>query len=324
MFVDGEGQSEGAVDDGGPSREFLRLLVAALRDSRYFEGPEGSKNLSLVHRGVEFGDYKIIGQMLSLALLQGGVRPSFLSQRLYTQLCRQQTGPVSLEEVGDWELRQHLDKIKAAETFDEAQRAVGEAWPALCTLGCAMSLLNMESRQALIEEAARAHVEGRVKPALDQLIEGLDCLKVAEAMRAHPDILRPIFVSGHAQLTVQSMMTLFETVFSPPGSNARRRENLTLTFWRDWLIEVGDGSRAVTLQKILIFVSGVEQIPPLGFPHKPQIEFLHTPLEDGSRRRYPEANTCSVILRLPIHETFDDFVDYMESSILQSPTFDFV
>ncbi|KAM4521337.1 unconventional myosin-VIIa-like, partial [Fundulus diaphanus] len=47
MFVDGEGQSEGAVDDGGPSREFLRLLVAALRDSRYFEGPEGSKNLSL-------------------------------------------------------------------------------------------------------------------------------------------------------------------------------------------------------------------------------------------------------------------------------------
>lgn len=50
-FVDDEGLSEGAVDDGGPSREYLRLLLSALRDSRYFEGPEGSKNLSLVPRG---------------------------------------------------------------------------------------------------------------------------------------------------------------------------------------------------------------------------------------------------------------------------------
>lgn len=49
--------------------------------------------------------------MLSLALLQGGVRPSFLSVRLYTLLCGQQTGPVSVEEVGDWELRHHLEKV---------------------------------------------------------------------------------------------------------------------------------------------------------------------------------------------------------------------
>ncbi|XP_041830782.1 uncharacterized protein LOC121633001 [Melanotaenia boesemani] len=167
-FVDDEGQSEGAVDDGGPSREYLRLLISALRDSRYFEGPESSKNLSLVPRGLEFGDYKVIGQMLSLALLQGGVRPSFLSSRLYALLCRQQTGPVSVEEVGDWELRQHLDKIKAAENLQEAQRAVEEGSPALHALGCARSLTDMESRQALIEEAAKAHVEGRTKAALDQ------------------------------------------------------------------------------------------------------------------------------------------------------------
>lgn len=85
-----------------------------------------------------------------------------------------------------------------------------------------------------------------------------------------------------------------------------------------------DGSRAVTLEKILIFVSGVEQIPPLGFPQRPQIQFLHTPLEDSTWRRYPEANTCSIILRLPIHATFENFVEYMESGILQSPTFGFV
>ncbi|XP_041830515.1 G2/M phase-specific E3 ubiquitin-protein ligase-like [Melanotaenia boesemani] len=143
-------------------------------------------------------------------------------------------------------------------------------------------------------------------------------------MRDHPDVLRPIFISGHSQLTVQSLMTLFEIVLSPPGSNARRSENLTLTFWRDWLIDVGDGSRSVSLDKILIFASGVDQIPPMGFPQRPQIEFLHAPHESGARRRYPEANTCSVVLRLPIHHTFEDFVEYMESGIRQSPTFGFI
>uniref|UniRef100_A0A3B3XDS4 HECT domain-containing protein n=1 Tax=Poecilia mexicana TaxID=48701 RepID=A0A3B3XDS4_9TELE len=147
-------------------------------------------------------------------------------------------------------------------------------------------------------------------------------MKVAEAMRTHPEILRPIFVSGHNQLTVQNMMSLFDTVFSPLGSNARRAENLTLMFWRDWLIEA-DGSRPISLQNILTFVSGVDLIPPLGFPERPQIEFLHAPLENGSRRRYPEANTCSVVMRLPIHETFEEFQEYMESGIIQSPTFGF-
>uniref|UniRef100_A0A087YJY6 HECT domain-containing protein n=1 Tax=Poecilia formosa TaxID=48698 RepID=A0A087YJY6_POEFO len=307
IFVDVEGQSEGAVDDGGPSREFLRLLVDALRDSRYFEGPEDSKHLSLVSRSLQLGDYKIIGQMLSLALLQGGVQPSFFSARLYSLLCGEQTGPVSLDEVGGWELRQHLEKIEAAENLEEAQQAIEEASPVLWPLGCARFLPDMESRHTLVEQAARAHVEGRIKPALDQLLEGLDCLKVAEAMRTHPEILRPIFVSGHNQLTVQNMMSLFDTVFSPLGSNARRAENLTLMFWRDWLIEAGDGSRPISLQNILTFVSGVDLIPPLGFPERPQIEFLHAPLENGSRRRYPEANTCSVVMRLSIHETFEEF-----------------
>lgn len=50
-FVDCDGTGEGAVDDGGPTREFLRLLVVSIRDSRYFSGPDDARNLSLVGRG---------------------------------------------------------------------------------------------------------------------------------------------------------------------------------------------------------------------------------------------------------------------------------
>ena len=45
-FSDDLGQSEGAVDAGGPTREFLRLLVHSVCGSSIFEGHEKSKILT--------------------------------------------------------------------------------------------------------------------------------------------------------------------------------------------------------------------------------------------------------------------------------------
>ena len=45
-FADNEGNSEGAVDVGGPKREFFRMVVkAANEDSGIFIGPEGCRSL---------------------------------------------------------------------------------------------------------------------------------------------------------------------------------------------------------------------------------------------------------------------------------------
>lgn len=45
-FADSEGNSEGAVDIGGPKREFLRMAVkAANLDSGIFVGPETCRSL---------------------------------------------------------------------------------------------------------------------------------------------------------------------------------------------------------------------------------------------------------------------------------------
>uniref|UniRef100_A0A8D0CSH6 HECT domain-containing protein n=1 Tax=Sander lucioperca TaxID=283035 RepID=A0A8D0CSH6_SANLU len=58
--------------------------------------------------------------------------------------------------------------------------------------------------------------------------------------------------------------------------------------------------------------------------------FTLTFSETGSNRRrdenqtfivFPEANTCQVVLRLPLHNSYDNFVKFMESGILQSPIF---
>lgn len=47
-FVDNAGVTEGAVDDGGPTRDFLHLLIAEIKDGPFFNGPDYQKNLSLV------------------------------------------------------------------------------------------------------------------------------------------------------------------------------------------------------------------------------------------------------------------------------------
>ncbi|XP_042150870.1 olfactory receptor 1D2-like [Oncorhynchus tshawytscha] len=45
--VDVESKVDGAVDQGGPSREYYRLLMRDIRDSAILEGPEEAKRLSL-------------------------------------------------------------------------------------------------------------------------------------------------------------------------------------------------------------------------------------------------------------------------------------
>ena len=50
-FVDVDENTEGAIDNGGPTREFFRLLLAELADSEVFEGPGHAKHLRLSTSG---------------------------------------------------------------------------------------------------------------------------------------------------------------------------------------------------------------------------------------------------------------------------------
>ncbi|KAI2653182.1 G2/M phase-specific E3 ubiquitin-protein ligase [Labeo rohita] len=239
VFVDTENTGEGAVDDGGPTREFFRLMIAELKNSRYFCGPEEVKNLALVSRAVQAGDYRVIGQMLAVSVIHAGITPSFFSERLYSLISHCPTPPADIEEIEDWEVRQMLQKIKNAETLEGAQDAMIEASGILALLGCSTNLRSLHDRDSLVEEAARAYVEGRVKEATEQLTEGLKTLGLADAIKAHPQMLKPLFISGSKPLDVDDILKLFRVNFSCPGSNRRRVENQTVMFWRDWLIEVG-------------------------------------------------------------------------------------
>jgi len=73
-----------------------------------------------------------------------------------------------------------------------------------------------------------------------------------------------------------------------------------------------DGEASLSLGDILAFATGLEKIPAIGFPTQPELEFLHP--EDGPAL-YPTANTGALILRLPVHQTYNKFKSAMETGI---------
>ena len=105
---------------------------------------------------------------------------------------------------------------------------------------------------------------------------------------------------------------------SPGGFNAFQVENLILGYWADLLQDTEDRESQLKLKDILMFVIGCFEFPPLGL--EITISFLHNEKEC----RFPKANTCSCVLRLPVfHSTYmyASFKDDMTFAILNTKGF---
>ncbi|XP_049926216.1 G2/M phase-specific E3 ubiquitin-protein ligase-like isoform X2 [Epinephelus moara] len=331
VFIDTCGQGEGSVDNGGPTREFLTLLMKALMSSRFFVGPASSKNLGLDSIGLSRGTYKVIGNIISVSVVHGGVGPHVLSKRLLCRLTGETTPPVDLMEVEDEDLRNQFQKIKQAATTGEVQEAALEAASSLSLLGSLSIIRTLSDRDDIISSALSYYLEGRLDAPLKQLQEGMEALGVLQALREKP-ALRLLFFGGPpAPLTAEQVTKLFQVTFSVAGSSRRLEEERAVGHWRDWPIDVEGGDAVliqdglepvhITLEDVLMFATGADRIPPLGFSVVPSLAFLHEPLNSQRKRKFPEANTCALIMRLPMHASYEQFSDSMISGIKQSPQF---
>ncbi|KAG5280607.1 hypothetical protein AALO_G00062030 [Alosa alosa] len=238
IFVDGEDNAEGAVDGGGPTREYLLILIKSIHQSCIFEGPETEKRLTLDTLALKKKTYQQIARMISVCVIHGGVAPGFFSDRLYGQLCRTRTPPATLEEVSDVSFKEKLLKIKDARTVQEAKAAVEEAEDCLAIVGACRSISTLRQRDALVQAAVDYFVEGRLHVALQQFEVGLNTLGLLEAMREHTDLFYNMFVENPSLLKAADLSTLFKIQYSPPGTWAGELETQNICYWRDLLIDI--------------------------------------------------------------------------------------
>ncbi|XP_048837376.1 uncharacterized protein LOC125711944 isoform X11 [Brienomyrus brachyistius] len=314
VFIDEDGLGDGAADGGGPTREFCRLLMGQIQEHQIFEGPQEARTLVLDSVALHNNMYRIVGQMLAVCLIQGGVSPNFFSRRLFSQAFGLPSVPATTEEVVDRGLKAKLEKISSAETLDDARQAVNEAADELDPMGALWHLQSLEQRKELIEAAVQFYCERRIQAALQQLKEGLSTLGVLEEVTSHPQAFEKIFLQDTTSLKASDIVGLFQARSrSLPGSNRRRLEARAIAFWKDWLLEVEGGlTHPIDLEDVLIFATGLRRIPAMGFVTQPELAFLHP--EDGLAR-FPKANTCSLVLHLPVGQSYTEFKNNMELGI---------
>lgn len=70
------------------------------------------------------------------------------------------------------------------------------------------------------------------------------------------------------------------------------------------------------LSKVLMFVTGASEIPPMGFACKPSIWF-----EQDVSRILPSSSTCGLTLTLPLLSDINKFQAMMDYAIISSPGF---
>ena len=124
-FMDDIGQSEGAVDLGGPAREFFTLITEWLVNSRLFVGDATSKFLSLNAISLEEGEYFMAGQIFAMSLVHGGPSVCCLSSKCYDTLVNESgtfNMSATLGDVTDFELQASLEKLLQAHGVDVAQQ----------------------------------------------------------------------------------------------------------------------------------------------------------------------------------------------------------
>ncbi|XP_063445700.1 uncharacterized protein LOC134725640 [Mytilus trossulus] len=316
-FTDDVGIAEGAVDEGGPKREFLRMLMKKIQYLHIFEGPENRRILAYSTSALEDNLYRDVGLFFSLSIVHGGPSPKFLSPVMYNALVGQ-AGERNIEDIADGDLRGEVQKLKDASSLQDLNKQMNAMSTLLITAGCFRPILNMQQKDKLIMDIVRFLVLERTSTPLHQLRDGLQTLDVLTYIQEHYKAFKDLFVcQGNEKLTAEMMEVVFMDIkMSVPGSNRRRDEENIVGYWRDFLIDLQeDEDGEITLGDVLSFATGADCVPPLGFDPSPSITFLH---DSGL---FPKANTCSMELKLPVSEDFNTFKKNMTFGIANSPGF---
>ncbi|XP_076126782.1 G2/M phase-specific E3 ubiquitin-protein ligase-like [Alosa pseudoharengus] len=315
-FSDDRGMAEEAVDLGGPRREFLRLLMKALQQSEMFEGSEGNLNLALNATALREDRYFVAGRAVAVCLVHGGPPPNFLSKTLFESIVKgpDRCKPV-LEDIADFELREKLKRVSESETLEDLKNATGPLQDYLANAGCLRQLTNMSHKERLVEDVLLFQVVNRVRAPFERFRDGLKTLGILSKIQEHPQAFHPILCHQPVHLTADKLDDLFEIQWSVEGSNRRNVECQIVTFWRDFLQDTEEEGPK-KLGDILVFATGSNDVPPVGFSPSPSVEFLH----DGNGR-FPIANTCINCLRLPIHNTYTDFRTNIEFALTNTQGF---
>ncbi len=105
---------ESAIDDGGPRREFFKLIIPAIANKSGMFGGYPSHVIPLHNVDALIRNkYFIVGKMIATAIVQGGQPPVYFAGAVADFIVFNSVKSlVDLEDIDDFEVRQPLEKVQ--------------------------------------------------------------------------------------------------------------------------------------------------------------------------------------------------------------------
>ncbi|XP_038560059.1 G2/M phase-specific E3 ubiquitin-protein ligase-like [Micropterus salmoides] len=130
-----------------------------------------------------------------------------------------------------------------------------------------------------------------------QFTDGMNAFgKLWDLVRKNWIAFLPLFTNMQEPMSKAAFKALFSYNYSRRGSNHREAEEDTIYCWEMVLNMIEDKVTDLKFEDLLIFTTGADEVPPLGFPRKPSVDFYE---QEAGLRRLPYASTCTMCLYLP-------------------------
>ncbi|KAL3988970.1 hypothetical protein ACER0C_013288 [Sarotherodon galilaeus] len=309
---------EMADDYGGPRREFFRLLMVETQNSLgIFEGKPGSLLFSYSQQLLSSNKFYTAGKLIAWSIAHNGPGPRCINRHLFCMMCGQKTSldDFDVEVFMDEDIKQNIEKVSNCNTPEylaDLKSHLGD-WIAGCGIPdiYTATLLDVKRIRGEIVSHFAFH---RVASMIQQFVAGMDsCGQFWQMVKRCWKQFLPVFTNAGNKLTRNSFQDLFTIGWSPAGSNRREEEEATMFQWEWWLMVIQEQEVDHTFEELLVFITGADLLPPLGFPQSCNIDFYD---QEPGMRRIPYASTCSLSLYLPRGVADEDqFKDLMNDAL---------
>ncbi|KAK5918883.1 hypothetical protein CgunFtcFv8_022826 [Champsocephalus gunnari] len=292
---------EDGDDMGGPQREFFRLLMIEVQTSMgIFEGKAGQAFFTYDQAALDGHKYFQAGRLIAWSVAHGGPCIKALDPSLYQLMCGQepQLEQFDCSVLPDPDVQSRAKRIlqcKTAEDLSALQQDLGD-WISECGVPGIFSA-TIGDIPKIYAYVVKHYIFLRTAKMVNQFTEGMNGFgNLWDLVRNNWIAFLPCFTDMRTPLTKSSFKAIFKYEYSPRGTNHREKEEDTIYSWELVLNLIEDKLSELTFEDLLIFITGADEVPTLGFPHKPSIDFY---TQEAGMRRLPYASTCAMTLFLP-------------------------
>ena len=245
---------EGAVDDGGPFREFLRLSMQNLpKLSRMVFGEENQLFFTASPIDVADKCYYKLEQLSALSIFTLGGRPHCFHDKLVDAIFSKNMEGVKVNDALFLEIMKQIDEGN----FDP-----------LFSAGIAPGDIEKAKKLYAVHYAIQSRYA-----AINDFRSGVE--SISKSIIENYPYFRAFFLTSNLNISVCDMINLFSYNFNgEAGSTRRVMEDEAMVELEFLVNDLNNGVvKDLSLRDLLVFITGSDVIPPFGFQKKIDVYF---------------------------------------------------